>query len=212
MSSSSSKSLSSNNSIIESLEDISILEEDAEVIIPVAGVTKNVDTKFGDQTTSCNVNGSHIIIFTGDKKDVEQCKKSVEFEPTRICFSTRKGNYSIEHDGRAYNEGKRIKDVTVEVIANDTKTFTFEVDGVKVKYFNWANVDIEDLTAPALDEIFSAVGYTINAVEQILELVNNSFNSSGDIEQARKDIQQAREEIDQEREKIREELKNLKLN
>ena len=45
-----------------------------------------------------------------------------------------------------------------------------------------------------------------------VELVNNSFNSSGDIEQARKDIQQAREEIDQEREKIREELKNLKLN
>lgn len=200
------------DSDFEELEDISILEEDAEVIIPVAGVTKNVDTKFGDQTTSCNVNGSHIIIFTGDKKDVEQCKKSVEFEPTRICFSTRKGNYSIEHDGRAYKEGKRIKDVTVEVIANDTKTFTFEVDGVKVKYFNWANVDIEDLTAPALDEIFSAVGYTINAVEQILELVNNSFNSSGDIEQARKDIQQAREEIEQEREKIREELQNLKLN
>ena len=200
------------DSDFEELEDISILEEDAEVIIPVAGITKNVDTKFGDQTTSCNVNGSHIIIFTGDKKDVEQCKKSVEFEPTRICFSTRKGDYSIEHDGRAYNGGKRIKDVTVEVIANDTKTFTFEVDGVKVKYFNWANVDIEDLTAPALDEIFSAVGYTINAVEQILELVNNSFNSSGDIEQARKDIQHAREEIDQEREKIREELKNLKLN
>ena len=200
------------DSDFEELEDISILEEDAEVIIPVAGVTKNVDTKFGDQTTSCNVNGSHIIIFTGDKKDVEQCKKSVKFEPTRICFSTRKSDYSIEHDGRAYNEGKRIKDVTVEVIANDTKTFTFEVDGVKVKYFNWANVDIEDLTAPALDEIFSAVGYTINAVEQILELVNNSFNSSGDIEQARKDIQQAREEIEQEREKIREELKNLKLN
>ena len=200
------------DSDFEELEDISILEEDAEVIIPVAGITKNVDTKFGDQTTSCNVNGSHIIIFTGNKKDVEQCKKSVKFEPTRICFSTKKGNYSIEHDGRAYNEGKRIKDVTVEVIANDTKTFTFEVDGVKVKYFNWANVDIEDLTAPALDEIFSAVGYTINAVEQILELVNNSFNSSGDIEQARKDIQQAREEIEQEREKIREELKNLKLN
>ena len=200
------------DSDFEELEDISILEEDAEVIIPVAGITKNVDTKFGDQTTSCNVNGSHIIIFTGDKKDVEQCKKSVKFEPTRICFSTRKGDYSIEHDGRAYNEGKRIKDVTVEVIANDTKTFTFEVDGVKVKYFNWANVDIEDLTAPALDEIFSAVGYTINAVEQILELVNNSFNSSGDIEQARKDIQQAREEIEQEREKIREELQNLKLN
>jgi hypothetical protein len=200
------------DSDFEELEDISILEEDAEVIIPVAGITKHVDTKFGDQTTSCNVNGSHIIIFTGDKKDVEQCKKSVEFEPTRICFSTRKSDYSIEHDGRAYNGGKRIKDVTVEVIANDTKTFTFEVDGVKVKYFNWANVDIEDLTAPALDEIFSAVGYTINAVEQILELVNNSFNSSGDIEQARKDIQQAREEIDQEREKIREELQNLKLN
>ena len=200
------------DSDFEELEDISILEEDAEVIIPVAGVTKNVDTKFGDQTTSCNVNGSHIIIFTGDKKDVEQCKKSVKFEPTRICFSTRKGDYSIEHDGRAYNGGKRIENVSVEVIANDTKTFTFEVDGVKVKYFNWANVDIEDLTAPALDEIFSAVGYTINAVEQILELVNNSFNSSGDIEQARKDIQQAREEIDQEREKIREELKNIKLN
>ena len=200
------------DSDFEELEDISILEEDAEVIIPVAGITKHVDTKFGDQTTSCNVNGSHIIIFTGDKKDVEQCKKSVKFEPTRICFSTKKSNYSIEHDGRAYNEGKRIKDVTVEVIANDTKTFTFEVDGVKVKYFNWANVDIEDLTAPALDEIFSAVGYTINAVEQILELVNNSFNSSGDIEQARKDIQQAREEIEQEREKIREELQNLKLN
>ena len=200
------------DSDFEELEDISILEEDAEVIIPVAGVTKNVDTKFGDQTTSCNVNGSHIIIFTGEKNDVEQCKKSVKFEPTRICFSTKKGNYSIEHDGRAYKEGKRIKDVTVEVIANDTKTFTFEVDGVKVKYFNWANVDIEDLTAPALDEIFSAVGYTINAVEQILELVNNSFNSSDDIEQARKDIQQAREEIEQEREKIREELKNIKLN
>lgn len=200
------------DSDFEELEDISILEEDAEVIIPVAGITKHVDTKFGDQTTSCNVNGNHIVLFTGDKKDVEQCKKSVKFEPTRICFSTRKGNYSIEHDGRAYKEGKRIKDVTVEVIANDTKTFTFEVDGVKVKYFNWANVDIEDLTAPALDEIFSAVGYTINAVEQILELVNNSFNSSGDIEQARKDIQQAREEIDQEREKIREELKNIKLN
>ena len=65
------------DSDFEELEDISTLEEDAEVIIPVAGVTKNVDTKFGDQTTSCNVNGSHIIIFTGDKNDVEQCKKSV---------------------------------------------------------------------------------------------------------------------------------------
>lgn len=200
------------DSDFEELEDISILEEDAEVIIPVAGITKHVDTKFGDQTTSCNVNGNHIVLFTGDKNDVEQCKKSVKFEPTRICFSTRKGDYSIEHNGRAYKEGKRIENVSVEVIANDTKTFTFEVDGVKVKYFNWANVDIEDLTAPALDEIFSAVGYTINAVEQILELVNNSFNSSGDIEQARKDIQQAREEIEQEREKIREELQNLKLN
>ena len=200
------------DSDIDDLEEITIIEEDAEVITPVAGITKHVDIKDGDQTTSCNVNGNHIVMFTGDKKDVEQCKKSIKFEPTRICFSTKKGNYSIEHDGRAYKEGKRIKDVTVEVIANDTKTFTFEVDGVKVKYFNWANVDIEDLTAPALDEIFSAVGYTINAVEQILELVNNSFNSSGDIEQARKDIQQAREEIDQEREKIREELRNLKLN
>ena len=200
------------DSDFEELEDISILEEDAEVIIPEEGITKHVDLKVGDQRTSCSINGNHIVLFTGDKKDVEQCKKSIKFEPTRICFSTRKGNYSIEHDGRAHKEGKRIKDVTVEVIANDTKTFTFEVDGVKVKYFNWANVDIEDLTAPALDEIFSAVGYTINAVEQILELVNNSFNSSGDIEQARKDIQQAREEIEQEREKIREELKNIKLN
>ena len=199
------------DSDFEELEDISILEEDAEVIIPVAGVTKNVDTKFGDQTTSCNVNGSHIIIFTGDKKDVEQCKKSVEFEPTRICFITRKGDYSIEHDGRAYKEGKRIKDVTVEVIANDTKTFTFEVDGVKVMYFSTENFKLAQIIEPAMHGIFESAGSAWELGEGILKIFGDRI-STDDIEQARNDIQQAREEIEQEREKIREELQNLKLN
>ena len=199
------------DSDFEELEDISILEEDAEVIIPVAGVTKNVDTKFGDQTTSCNVNGSHIIIFTGDKKDVEQCKKSVKFEPTRICFSTKKGNYSIEHDGRAYNEGKRIENVSVEMIADDTEAYGFEVDGVKVMYFSTENFKLAQIIEPAMNGIFESAGSALELGEGILKIFGDRI-STDDIEQARKDIQQAREEIEQEREKIREELQNPKLN
>ena len=199
------------DSDFEELEDISILEEDAEVIIPVAGVTKNVDTKFGDQTTSCNVNGSHIIIFTGDKKDVEQCKKSVKFEPTRICFSTKKGNYSIEHDGRAYNGGKRIENVSVEMIADDTEAYGFEVDGVKVMYFSAENFKLAQIIEPAMNGIFESAGSALELGEGILKIFGDRI-STDDIEQARKDIQQAREEIEQEREKIREELQNLKLN
>ena len=199
------------DSDFEELEDISILEEDAEVIIPVAGVTKNVDTKFGDQTTSCNVNGSHIIIFTGDKKDVEQCKKSVKFEPTRICFSTRKGDYSIEHDGRAYNGGKRIENVSVEMIADDTEAYGFEVDGVKVMYFSTENFKLAQIIEPAMNGIFESAGSALELGEGILKIFGDRI-STDDIEQARKDIQQAREEIEQEREKIREELKNIKLN
>lgn len=199
------------DSDFEELEDISILEEDAEVIIPVAGVTKNVDTKFGDQTTSCNVNGSHIIIFTGDKKDVEQCKKSVEFEPTRICFSTRKGDYSIEHDGRAYNGGKRIENVSVEMIADDTEAYGFEVDGVKVIYFSTENFKLSQIIEPAMNGIFESAGSALELGEGMLKIFGDRI-STDDIEQARKDIQQAREEIEQEREKIREELQNLKLN
>ena len=199
------------DSDFEELEDISILEEDAEVIIPVAGVTKNVDTKFGDQTTSCNVNGSHIIIFTGDKKDVEQCKKSIKFEPTRICFSTRKGDYSIEHNGRAYNGGKRIENVSVEMIADDTEAYGFEVDGVKVMYFSTENFKLAQIIEPAMNGIFESAGSALELGEGILKIFGDRI-STDDIEQARKDIQQAREEIDQEREKIREELQNLKLN
>lgn len=199
------------DSDFEELEDISILEEDAEVIIPVAGITKHVDTKFGDQTTSCNVNGSHIIIFTGDKKDVEQCKKSVKFEPTRICFSTKKGDYSIEHDGRAYKEGKRIENVSVEMIADDTEAYGFEVDGVKVMYFSTENFKLAQIIEPAMNGIFESAGSALELGEGILKIFGDRI-STDDIEQARKDIQQAREEIEQEREKIREELKNIKLN
>lgn len=195
----------------EELEDISILEEDVEVIIPVAGVTKQVDAKFGDQTTSCNVNGDHIIIFTGDKKDVEQCKKSVKFEPTRICFSARKGDYSIEHNGRAYNGGKRIENVSVEMIADDTEAYGFEVDGVKVMYFSTENFKLAQIIEPAMNGIFESAGSALELGEGILKIFGDRI-STDDIEQARKDIQQAREEIEQEREKIREELKNLKLN
>ena len=199
------------DSDFEELEDISILEEDAEVIIPVAGITKHVDTKFGDQTTSCNVNGNHIVLFTGDKKDVEQCKKSVKFEPTRICFSTKKGNYSIEHDGRAYNGGKRIENVSVEMIADDTEAYGFEVDGVKVMYFSTENFKLAQIIEPAMNGIFESAGSALELGEGILKIFGDRI-STDDIEQARKDIQQAREEIDQEREKIREELKNIKLN
>ena len=199
------------DSDVDDLEDITIIEEDAEVIIPVAGITKHVDTKFGDQTTSCNVNGSHIIIFTGDKKDVEQCKKSIKFEPTRICFSTRKGDYSIEHDGRAYNGGKRIENVSVEMIADDTEAYGFEVDGVKVMYFSTENFKLAQIIEPAMNGIFESAGSALELGEGILKIFGDRI-STDDIEQARKDIQQAREEIEQEREKIREELKNIKLN
>ena len=199
------------DSDFEELEDISILEEDAEVIIPVAGITKHVDTKFGDQTTSCNVNGNHIVLFTGDKKDVEQCKKSVKFEPTRICFSTKKGHYSIEHDGRAYNGGKRIENVSVEMIADDTEAYGFEVDGVKVMYFSTENFKLAQIIEPAMNGIFESAGSALELGEGILKIFGDRI-STDDIEQARKDIQQAREEIEQEREKIREELQNPKLN
>ena len=192
-------------------EDVIGDVEDAEVIIPVAGITKHVDTKFGDQTTSCNVNGSHIIIFTGDKKDVEQCKKSVKFEPTRICFSTKKDDYSIEHNGRAYNEGKRIENVSVEMIADDTEAYGFEVDGVKVMYFSTENFKLAQIIEPAMNGIFESAGSALELGEGILKIFGDRI-STDDIEQARKDIQQAREEIEQEREKIREELKNIKLN
>lgn len=199
------------DSDMDDLEDITIIEEDAEVITPVAGITKHVDTKFGDQTTSCNVNGSHIIIFTGDKNDVEQCKKSVEFEPTRICFSTRKGNYSIEHDGRAYNGGKRIENVSVEMIADDTEAYGFEVDGVKVMYFSTENFKLTQIIEPAMNGIFESAGSALELGEGILKIFGDRI-STDEIEQARKDIQQAREEIEQEREKFREELKNIKQN
>lgn len=199
------------DSDLDDLEDITIIEEDAEVITPVAGITKHVDIKDGDQTTSCNVNGSHIIIFTGDKNDVEQCKKSIKFEPTRICFSTRKGDYSIEHDGRAYKEGKRIENVSVEMIADDTEAYGFEVDGVKVMYFSAENFKLAQIIEPAMNGIFESAGSALELGEGILKIFGDRI-STDDIEQARKDIQQAREEIEQEREKIREELKNLKLN
>lgn len=176
------------------------------------GATKHVDVNNGNQTTSCNVNGNHIVIFTGDKDDVERCRKELKFEPSRLSFSTKNGNYSIEYDGRAYKEGKRLENVTTADIADYTRTYCFEVDGVTVKYFNLA--DIERLTAPVLDEVFSATGYTISAVEQILGLFNNVFvlGDSNDIEEAKKDILKAREEIEREREKIQKELKNLNQN
>lgn len=199
------------DSDFEELEDISILEEDVEVIIPEEGVTKHVDIKTGDQRTSCSINGNHIVLFTGDKKDVEQCKKSIKFEPTRICFSTRKGDYSIEHDGRAYNGGKRIENVSVEMIADDTEAYGFEVDGVKVMYFSTENFKLAQIIEPAMNGIFESAGSALELGEGILKIFGDRI-SSGDIEQARKDIQQAREEIEQEREKIREELQNLKLN
>ena len=199
------------DSDFEELEDISILEEDAEVIIPEEGVTKHVDIKTGDQRTSCSINGNHIVLFTGDKKDVEQCKKSIKFEPTRICFSTRKGDYSIEHDGRAYNGGKRIENVSVEMIADDTEAYGFEVDGVKVMYFSTENFKLAQIIEPAMNGIFESAGSALELGEGILKIFGDRI-STDDIEQARKDIQQAREEIEQEREKIREELKNIKLN
>lgn len=199
------------DSDFEELEDISILEEDAEVIIPEEGITKHVDLKVGDQRTSCSINGNHIVLFTGDKKDVEQCKKSIKFEPTRICFSSRKGDYSIEHDGRAYNGGKRIENVSVEMIADDTEAYGFEVDGVKVMYFSTENFKLAQIIEPAMNGIFESAGSALELGEGILKIFGDRI-STDDIEQARKDIQQAREEIEQEREKIREELKNIKLN
>ena len=199
------------DSDFEELEDISILEEDAEVIIPEEGITKHVDLKVGDQRTSCSINGNHIVLFTGDKKDVEQCKKSIKFEPTRICFSTRKGNYSIEHDGRAYNGGKRIENVSVEMIADDTEAYGFEVDGVKVMYFSTENFKLAQIIEPAMNGIFESAGSALELGEGILKIFGDRI-STDEIEQARKDIQQARKEIEQEREKIREELQNLKLN
>lgn len=199
------------DSDFEELEDISILEEDAEVIIPEEGITKHVDIKDGDQRTSCSINGNHIVLFTGDRKDVEQCKKSIKFEPTRICFSTRKGDYSIEHDGRAYNGGKRIENVSVEMIADDTEAYGFEVDGVKVMYFSTENFKLAQIIEPAMNGIFESAGSALELGEGILKIFGDRI-STDDIEQARKDIQQAREEIEQEREKIREEMKNIKLN
>lgn len=199
------------DSDIDDLEDITIIEEDAEVIIPVAGVTKHVDLKVGDQRTSCSINGNHIVLFTGDKKDVEQCKKNIKFEPTRICFSTKKGDYSIEHDGRAYNGGKRIENVSVEMIADDTEAYGFEVDGVKVMYFSTENFKLAQIIEPAMNGIFESAGSALELGEGILKIFGDRI-STDDIEQARKDIQQAREEIEQEREKFREELKNMKLN
>ena len=198
--------------VIGDVEDAIVVEEsDMGVIIPEEGITKHVDLKVGDQRTSCSINGNHIVLFTGDKKDVEQCKKSVKFEPTRICFSTKKGNYSIEHDGRAYNEGKRIENVSVEIIADDTEAYGFEVDGVKVMYFSTENFKLAQIIEPAMNGIFESAGSALELGEGMLKIFGDRI-STDDIEQARKDIQQAREEIEQEREKIREELKNIKLN
>lgn len=198
--------------VIGDVEDAIVVEEsDMGVIIPEEGITKHVDLKVGDQRTSCSINGNHIVLFTGDRKDVEQCKKSIKFEPTRICFSTRKGNYSIEHNGRAYNGGKRIENVSVEMIADDTEAYGFEVDGVKVMYFSTENFKLAQIIEPAMNGIFESAGSALELGEGILKIFGDRI-STDDIEQARKDIQQAREEIEQEREKIREELQNLKLN
>ncbi len=198
--------------VIGDFEDAAVVEEsDMGVTIPEEGITKHIEIRSGSQRTSCNINGNHVVMFTGDKKDVEQCKESIKFEPTRICFSTKKGDYSIEHDGRAYNEGKRIEDVSVGMISDDTEAYCFEVDDVKVKYFSLENFKLSQIIGPAMNGIFESAGSALELGEGILNIFGDRI-SADEIEEAKKAIQEAREELNQEREEIRKELRNLNMN
>ncbi len=148
------------------------------------------------------------------------------FEQTRLTFSTPKGNYSIERDGKVYKEGKRIKDVAVENIDEKTKSFYFVVDNVKVKYDVGENVDFDALSKNTLNGIFGATSSIFKLAGGVIQLASNIIGATGnalgsidvnglaveaqkELNEAQKELNKAQEELNEEQKKINKEIQSM---
>ena len=167
-----------------------------------------------------------MIIFCGKQSDVKRCAKDLTFEETRLTFSTPKGNYSIERDGRVYKEGKRIEEVAVEKIDEDTKSFYFVVDNVKVKYDVGENIDFNAITKSTLDGIFGVTSSIFKLAGGVFQLASNIIGTTGsalgsidvnniaieaqkELNEAQKELNKAQEELNEEQKKLNKEFQKL---
>lgn len=191
-----------------------------------SGVTNSMKLPLGDQYASCHNNGDRMIIFCGKQSDVKRCAKDLTFEETRLTFSTPKGNYSIERDGRVYKEGKRIEEVAVEKIDEDTKSFYFVVDNVKVKYDVGENIDFNAITKSTLDGIFGVTSSIFKLAGGVFQLASDIIGTTGsalgsidvndiaieaqkELNEAQKELNKAQEELNEEQKKLNKEFQKL---
>lgn len=190
------------------------------------GITHSTHFTLGDQYTSCHNNGDRMVIFCGMQSDVKRCEEDLTFEETRLTFSTPKGNYSIERDGKVYKEGKRIEDVAVENIDEKTKSFYFVVDNVKVKYDVGENVDFDALSKNTLNGIFGATSSIFKLAGGVIQLASNIIGATGsalgsidvnglaveaqkELNEAQKELSKAQEELNEEQKKINKEIQSM---
>ena len=142
-----------------------------------SGITKKVAYNIGNQLASCHHNGDRMITFCGKKSDVERCEKDLSFEGSRVTFKTKKGDYSIERNGKVYNEGKRINEVAVSD-TNNTTSLYFVVDNVKVKYDEGEDINFDAISQNTLEHIFGAASSIFKLAGGVFKLTENIFNST----------------------------------
>lgn len=143
-------------------------------------ITKKVSYNIGNQFASCHNNGDRMVIFCGKKSDVERCQKNLTFEETRVTFKTKRGDYSIERSGKVYKEGKRINEVAVNSIKDDSKSLYFVVDNVKIKYEEGKDINFDAISQNTLDHIFGAASSIFKLAGGVFKLTENIFNSTSE--------------------------------
>lgn len=143
--------------------------------------SENVTTKITydilGQRVSCHSNSERLIIFSGEKDDVEHCAKSLNFEQERVCFQTKRGDYSIELDGRAYRKGSRINEVATIKVDEQTVSYHFVADGVKIRYEVGPSADIDKLTKDMLEGIFGATSSIFQVAGGVIKLAEGFANT-----------------------------------
>lgn len=179
------------------------------------GITRSVGYTIGDQVAKCHVNGDRMVTFCGEKKEVERCNDDLKFEPTRLTFSTSKGNYSIERDGKVYKEGKRISEVAATE-SGETKTCYFVVDNVKVEYQEGEDIDLDAITQSTLNGIFGVTSSIFKLAGGVFKLAGNIINTTGnalgDIDvnnmaiEAQKELNEAQKELNKAQEELNKEF------
>lgn len=179
------------------------------------GITRSVGYTIGDQVAKCHVNGDRMVTFCGEKKEVERCNDDLKFEPTRLTFSTSKGNYSIERDGKVYKEGKRISEVAATE-SGETKTCYFVFDNVKVEYQEGEDIDLDAITQSTLNGIFGVTSSIFKLAGGVFKLAGNIINTTGnalgDIDvnnmaiEAQKELNEAQKELNKAQEELNKEF------